>query len=244
LARSGYLAGDDQRRLEELDAALRDPTARAVVAARGGYGATRISHRADFASLARYPKWCIGFSDVTALHLEAARAGVASLHASNLVALGRADASAREEWLQAVEQPLAPRVFTRLSTLAPGRVRGLLAGGNLTLLQCSAASGRLSLPQGCLLFLEEVSEAPYRIDRMLTSLLISGHLNRVAGFCIGDLSLDGSPPAALEVVHERLAPLGVPIVAGLPMGHGNVNRCLPLGVLAELGDGELRINPD
>jgi muramoyltetrapeptide carboxypeptidase len=94
-----------------------------------------------------------------------------------------------------------------------------------------------------LLFLEEVSEAPYRIDRMLTSLLVSGHLDHVAGFCIGDLSLDGTPPAVLEVVRERLAPLGVPIVAGLPMGHGNINRCLPLGVLAELGDGELRINP-
>lgn len=244
LARSGYLAGDDQRRLQELDAALRDPTARAVVAARGGYGATRISHLADFKSLARYPKWCVGFSDVTALHLEAARAGVASLHASNLVALGRADADAREEWLRALEQPLAPRVFRSLHTLVPGRVRGLLAGGNLTLLLCSAASGRLCLPAGCLLFLEEVSEAPYRIDRMLTSLLISGHLDRVAGFCIGDLSLDGMPPAALEVVRERLAPLGVPIVAGLPMGHGQINRCLPLGVTAELGDGELRINPD
>jgi muramoyltetrapeptide carboxypeptidase len=242
LEREGYLAGDDRRRLDELDAALRDPVARAVVAARGGYGATRISHLADFSSLARHPKWCVGFSDVTALHLEALRAGVASLHAPNLAALGRGDAEAREDWLSALEQPLALRVFTGLRTLVPGRARGVLAGGNLTLLFCSAASRRLRLPDGCLLFFEEVSEAPYRIDRMLTSLLISGHLDRVAGFCIGDLTGEGSTDTTLEVVRERLSPLGVPILAGLPIGHGNVNRCLPLGVPAQLGDAELNVN--
>jgi muramoyltetrapeptide carboxypeptidase len=243
LQRTGYLAGDDQRRLAELDAALRDPSARAIVAARGGYGATRITHLADFSSLQRHPKWCVGFSDVTALHLEALRVGVASLHAANLASLGRGDAQARAEWLEALEAPLAPRRFSSLRALAPGRARGLLVGGNLTLLFCCAASGRLRLPDGCLLFLEEVGEAPYRIDRMLTSLLVSGHLDRVAGFCIGDLTSDGSPPAVLEVVRERLAGLGVPILAGLPVGHGHLNRCLPLGVPAQLGDTELSLHP-
>jgi muramoyltetrapeptide carboxypeptidase len=243
LQRAGYLAGDDQRRLAELDAALRDPSARAIVAVRGGYGATRITHLADFASLQRHPKWCVGFSDVTALHLEALRVGVASLHASNLASLGRADAVARAEWLEALEAPLAPRTFTSLRPLAPGRAQGPLAGGNLTLVFCCAASGRLRLPDGCLLFLEEVSEAPYRIDRMLTSLLISGHLDRVAGFCIGDLGSDGSTSAALEVVRERLGGLGVPVVAGLPIGHGHSNRCLPLGVPAQLGETELSLHP-
>jgi muramoyltetrapeptide carboxypeptidase len=118
----------------------------------------------------------------------------------------------------------------------------VLAGGNLTLLFCSAASGRLRLPDGCLLFFEEVSEAPYRIDRMLTSLLVSGQLDRVAGFCIGDLTADGSTSATLEVVRERLSPLGVPILAGLPIGHGKLNRCLPLGVPAQLGAAELSLN--
>jgi muramoyltetrapeptide carboxypeptidase len=145
--------------------------------------------------------------------------------------------------LEALEAPLATRRFGSLRPLAPGRARGLLVGGNLTLLFCCAASGRLHLPDGCLLFLEEVSEAPYRIDRMLTSLLVSGHLARVAGFCIGDLSSDGSAPAALEVVRERLGGLGVPIVAGLPMGHGHLNRCLPLGVPAQLDETELSLHP-
>jgi muramoyltetrapeptide carboxypeptidase len=243
LQRAGYLAGDDQRRLAELDSALRDPSARAIVAVRGGYGATRITHLADFASLQRHPKWCVGFSDVTALHLEALRVGVASLHASNLATLGRGDAVARAEWLDALEAPLARRCFTSLRELVPGRAQGILVGGNLTLLFCCAASGRLRLPDGCLLFLEEVGEAPYRIDRMLTSLLVSGHLDRVAGFCIGDLTSEGAPPAALEVVRERLSGLGVPIIAGLPIGHAHVNRCLPLGVPAQLGETELSLHP-
>jgi muramoyltetrapeptide carboxypeptidase len=241
--RAGYLAGDDQRRLAELDAALRDPKARAIIAVRGGYGATRITHLADVASLQRHPKWCVGFSDVTALHLEALRVGVASLHAANLAALGRGDAVARSEWLETLESAHAPRSFTSLRALVPGCAEGILVGGNLTLLFCCAASGRLRLPDGCLLFLEEVGEAPYRIDRMLTSLLVSGHLDRVAGFCIGDLSSDGAPPAALEVVRERLSGLGVPVVAGLPIGHAHVNRCLPLGVQAQLGESELSLRP-
>ncbi|MEY4551196.1 MAG: hypothetical protein RL685_7391 [Pseudomonadota bacterium] len=242
LERDRYLAGDDRRRLDELDQALRDPLARAVIAARGGYGATRITHRADFESLRRYPKWCVGFSDVTALHVEALRVGVASIHAPNLAALGRGDLETREDWLAALEQPLTPRLFSGLQELVPGQARGTLAGGNLTLLFCSAASGRLRLPDGCLLLLEEVSEAPYRIDRMLTSLLISGQLDRVAGFCIGDLSGDGKNDDALAVVQERLSPLGVPVLAGLPIGHGNINRCLPLGIPAQLANGELRLN--
>lgn len=242
LERDRYLAGDDRRRLDELDQALRDPLARAVIAARGGYGATRITHRADFESLRRYPKWCVGFSDVTALHVEAMRVGVASIHAPNLAALGRGDTETRENWLAALEQPLTPRLFAGLQELAPGHASGTMVGGNLTLLFCCAASGRLHLPDGCLLLLEEVSEAPYRIDRMLTSLLISGQLDRVAGFCIGDLSGDGKNDAALAVVQERLSSLGVPVLAGLPIGHGNINRCLPLGIPAQLANGELRLN--
>lgn len=248
LERQGYLAGSDQRRLEELNDALRDPTARVLLAARGGYGATRICHEADFQSLARHPKWCVGFSDFTALHLEAARIGVSSIHAPNLTSLGRADARARSDWVQAVEAPLGRRCFESLEVLAPGKAAGTLVGGNLSLLFSSAASGRLALPPGCLLFVEEINEAPYRIDRMLTSLLISGHFRSVAGVCVGDLTDDPRQKheqLALDVVRERLAPLGIPVLAGLPVGHGLVNQPLPLGVHASLSSHPARliVNP-
>jgi muramoyltetrapeptide carboxypeptidase len=241
LERRGYLAGSDQRRLDELNEALRDPHARAVIAARGGYGATRICAAADFASLARHPKWCVGFSDFTALHLEALRAGVASLHAPNLAALGRGDAAARADFLQALEHPLAPRTFAGLDVLRPGRAAGILVGGNLTLLFTAAASGQLELPRGAILFFEEVNEAPYRLDRMLTALASSGRLDALAGLCMGDLAGDAehaAQRAARDVVIDCLGHLGVPLLAGLPIGHGLVNRPLPLGVPARI-DGAL-----
>jgi muramoyltetrapeptide carboxypeptidase len=249
LERRGYLAGSDQRRLAELDEALRDPDARAVIAVRGGYGATRVCPAADIASLLRYPKWCVGFSDFTALHLAAMRVGVASLHAPNLGALGRGDDVARAEWLDALEQPLARRCFSGLQVLYPGHASGTLVGGNLTLLFTAAASGQLALPDGAILFFEEVNEAAYRIDRMLTALGASGHLERVAGFCIGDLAPDREDAlrqAAWGAVVDCLGPLGVPIVAGLPVGHGLINQPLPLGVPAHLdaSSGALLINPN
>jgi muramoyltetrapeptide carboxypeptidase len=243
LERRGYLAGDDHRRLTELNEALCDPTARAIVAVRGGYGLTRICHAASVPELLRHPKWCVGFSDFTALHLEAMHAGVASLHASNLAALGRGDEVARSEWLDALERPLARRVFTGLEPLCPGQGRGVLVGGNLTLLFTAAASGRLRLPDGCLLFFEEVNEALYRIDRMLTALRTSGQLARVAGICVGDLVDDGKPSArraAADVLLDCLGGLGVPLAMGLPVGHGRVNVPLPLGVPARL-DADLGV---
>jgi muramoyltetrapeptide carboxypeptidase len=242
--RQGFLAGNDQRRLDELNEALRDPLASAIIAARGGYGASRICHQADFASLARHPKWCVGFSDFTAIHLEASRTGVSSLHAANLGSLGRSDAVARESWIRSIEQPLAEKRFEGLEVLAPGRCSGVLMGGNLSLLYAYAASGRLALPEGCLLFIEEVNEAPYRIDRMLTSLLVGGHLQHVTGICLGDLT-DAHPPQtnalALGVFRERLGELGIPMLAGLPVGHGPSNHSLPLGVLAELSSQPARL---
>jgi muramoyltetrapeptide carboxypeptidase len=249
LERRGYLAGDDQRRLDELNDALCDPTARAIVAVRGGYGLTRICHLARVPELLRHPKWCVGFSDFTALHLEAMQAGVASLHASNLAALGRADELARAQWLDALERPLARRTYAGLEVLTPGRCSGVLVGGNLTLLFTAAASGRLRLPDGCILFFEEVNEAPYRIDRMLTALRMSGQLAKVSGFCVGDLVDDDKPAArraVAGVVLDCLGSLGAPLAMGLPVGHGRLNAPLPLGVLARLdaSAGVLTLTPE
>jgi muramoyltetrapeptide carboxypeptidase len=235
--RDGFLAGSDSRRLEELRGAFDDRAAQAVVAARGGYGLTRIAHALGGCAFREEPKWVVGFSDITALHVEAQRAGVASLHAHNLSGLGRGDDRGRAEWLRALEHPREHRAFKGLTPWRPGTARGPIAGGNLTVLFTCAAAGRLSLPDGAVLLLEDVSEAPYRVDRMLSALLASGALDRVSAVLVGDFTdspagRHGVPVEA--VLRERLEPLAVPVLAGFPAGHGRRNVPVHLGLPAHL----------
>lgn len=243
----GFLAGPDARRRAELEAALGDPGVRAVVAARGGYGLTRILHATRSASLARDPKWVVGFSDVTALHVECARLGIASIHAHNCAGLGRGDARARAEFLDVLERPKRRRHFAELETWRSGHADGVLAGGNLTVLFTLAAAGRLFLPDGAILFLEDVTEAAYRLDRMLTALLVGGALDRVAGVVVGQLTDCPSGPhgvPAERAVRERLDELQIPVLAGLDAGHGQPNLPLVFGAPARIGDGALTLFPE
>jgi muramoyltetrapeptide carboxypeptidase len=231
--REGYLAGTDARRLAELNRCLRDPSLEAVIAVRGGYGLTRIAERADFAALRRHPKWLVGFSDVTALHVEALRAGVASLHAQNVGGLGHGDARLRARFVEALEHPTAPRTYD-LERWVPGHACGTLVGGNLALL--AATAHRLRFPAGAILALEDVTEQAYRLDRMLTALINAGALDRIGGVVVGDFT--DCPPSCgvrpASVLQERLATLRVPVVAGLPFGHGPWNEPLTLGIRATL----------
>lgn len=231
-ARAGYLAGPDERRRGELAGYLADPGIRAIFAMRGGYGLSRFAHGLDWSRLAAEPRWLVGFSDVTALHVEAARSGVASVHGPMVAALGRADEVSRGLTLRAVEEPLAPFRLEGLSCLRAGRAEGPLFGGNLTLLHACAAAGRLLVPPGSLLLIEDVTERPYRIDRMLTTLLVGGHLDRVAGVVVGEFSDCAPGPDRVtteQVLAERLGSLGVPVVAGAPIGHGVRNVPVVLG---------------
>jgi len=232
LSRQGFLAGADVDRLSDLNQALRDPHVNAIVAARGGYGAGRIVHLADWESLARAPKWLVGFSDITLLHQEAQRVGVCSLHAENAAGLGRGSAHARTSWIDALENPLAARRFAGLEGLWPGTAEGPLLGGNLTMLFSALAAGRLFLPPGSVLALEDVTESSYRVDRMLTALLQSRALDCVAAIVLGDFT-DCSPgPHSVPVgavLHERLSTLRVPLLGGLRFGHGAHNEPLLLG---------------
>jgi len=234
--RTGYLAGSDERRLRELDRFLRDPTVGAIIAARGGYGLLRIAHRADWAAFRRFPKWLVGFSDTTTLHLEALRAGVASLHAENAGGVGGGDAELRAAFVNALEHPTERRVHPGLETWTGGRATGPLVGGNLTLISYAAAAGRLRLPAGSLLVVEDVTEAAYRVDRMISALIAGGHFDELAGVIVGDFSDCPSSHGveALDVVRERFATLRIPTAAGLPVGHGGRNQPLVLGCRAAL----------
>ena len=231
-AARGFLAGEDARRREELQAALVEPDVAAVVCARGGYGLSRYVHQLDLEPMVTRPRWVVGFSDVTALHVELASLGVGSLHACHVTAMGQGNAALREQLIAALEDPCAKRRYDGLEVVVGGRATGRLHGGNLTLLHACAAAGRLRLPSGCVLFLEDVTELPYRIDRCLTTLLVGGHLDGVAAVALGEFTGCGPGRDGVrvqEVIAERLAPLGIPIVAGLPVGHGRDNEPVVMG---------------
>jgi len=243
--RDGYLAGADERRREELARALSDPDAKAVVAVRGGYGALRVVDEVGWDALVRKPKWVVGFSDITALHAMAWRAGVAAVHGPNVTGLSlAAPPSVRAAWLAALERPTAPRVWRGLRVIHAGQARGPLVGGNLAMIHAMASAGRLLVPDGAVLALEDVTEAPYRVDRMLTSLHLGGHLARVSAIVFGGFDRCSPGPDGRtidEVLEERTRSLGVPVLGQAPFGHGRINEAFVIGMTALVRDGEMHL---
>lgn len=238
-AREGFLAGSDERRLAELRAALEDDRVQAIVAARGGYGATRLLDRLPLELVARHPKLLVGFSDVTALHALFARAGLGSLHASMMAALGRASDALVARWCAAVEGALPPSLHG-LQAFAPGTATGPLLGGNLAVLTALIGTPYAPPLDGCVLFLEDTGERPYRVDRMLTTWLHAGWLARPAAIALGAF-VDAAPgPDGVSVeavLRERLGGLGIPVLAGVPAGHVDDNLELPFGASVEVDAG-------
>jgi muramoyltetrapeptide carboxypeptidase len=246
LSRDGYLAGDDARRAGEISSAFEDREVRAVVAARGGYGALRLTDDLPWDALVGHPKWIVGFSDVTALHAMAWRSGVASVHGPNVTGLGDdASPAVRGAWIASLEQPDASRAWTGLTVLRAGEAQGVVVGGNLALLHALAAAGRLVVPRGAVLVLEDVSEAPYRVDRMLTSLAIGGHLARASAIVFGgfdrcDSGADGR--SVEDVLAERTHSLAIPVLAAAPFGHQARNEAFVLGAAARIAGDEMHFD--
>jgi muramoyltetrapeptide carboxypeptidase len=244
LARQGYLAGDDTARSSELSSALADPEVKAIVAVRGGYGAMRILDSVDLRTLARSPKWIVGFSDITALHAAAWAQSIASIHGSHVASLAGASARVRASWLAALERPDAVQEWRGLTVVHPGEATGPIVGGNLTLLFSMAASGRLTLPDGALLAIEDITERPYRVDRMLTALGLGGHLQKLAGIVVGGFDQCDRGPDGVEVhdvIAERTRNLGIPVLSGAPFGHGDRNESFVLGLPARIGASKVSL---
>jgi muramoyltetrapeptide carboxypeptidase len=254
-AHHGYLAGTDAERADDLNAALRNPDADAVWCIRGGYGITRILDQVDFAAFASHPKPVIGFSDITALLLALTQeTGIPTFHGP--VARHGLTSFSRTHFERVVMRPEAAGVLERLpqdeSTLVPrdhrvvalrtGIAEGRLVGGNLSLIQCLIGTRFMPDLSGAILFLEDVGEAVYRIDRMLSHLRLAGALEGVSGIVVGqftDMQRRGADGAMGfdRVIAHYLEPLGVPLAMGFPIGHVDDQWTLPIGIRARLDAG-------
>ena len=236
--RFGYLAADDAARAEDLMHAWCAPGVTAVLCARGGYGVHRMVDLLDWESLAGAgPKVLVGFSDHTALHQAfAARLGLSTVHGPVLTSLVSGDEESRAHLRSLLFEPEAGTSLTSATTvsLVTGRAEGVLVGGNVTLLAAGAGThGSLSAAES-IAVLEDVGDELYRLDRSVTQLLRTGWLDGVRGIVLGDFTGHATPEDVRSLMADRLAPLGVPLVAGAPFGHEARNLAFPLGVPAVL----------
>ena len=255
-ARLGFLAGTDRARAADLMAMFADKKVKAIVCLRGGYGSARILDRLDYAVIRRNPKIFSGYSDITSLHFALLKkAGLVSIHSPMLngeLADPKIPEFTRKSFFRLVMEAkpagsiCAGCAGKTISVLRGGRAEGRLIGGNLTLICASLGTPFQPSFKGKILFFEDVSERPFRLDRSLTQLLNAGILLQVAGIAVGVNKNCRDPNAkpggeyrqsAADVVKERLSQLRVPVVTGLPFGHVDLNATIPVGVTAKL-DGE------
>ncbi len=237
-SRTGYLAGSDRERLDGIGWLL-DRGVDALLAARGGYGVMRILPEMPWDRLARWGGWVAGFSDITALHSAlATRYGRATLHGPMVSSLARDPGSAESllAWLSGAGGG-EPFRFSPRNVLRPGVARGVSAGGTLSILAALAATPFEPEYDGCVLFLEDVGESLYRLDRLLTQLRLSSRLAGARAVILGRLTRCGRGEAGWRERWRALvleaAPAAV-VVEGLPFGHGGANVAFPLGVEVEV----------
>jgi len=236
--RFGYLASDDAARADDLMRAWCDPEVQAVFCARGGYGVQRMVDLLDWESIAAAgPKVLVGFSDVTALHQAfGSRLGLSTIHGPVVTSLGAGDDESRTHLHALLFDPEPGVALTPspVETLVGGRAEGVLVGGNIAMLASEVGSRNSLRAASSIAVLEEIGEEAYRLDRMLTQLLRAGWFDDVLGIALGTFTDCGLPASVRDLAVDRLAPLGVPLLWGAPIGHDDRNLSFPYGVPAVL----------
>ncbi|NNJ72665.1 MAG: LD-carboxypeptidase, partial [Enterobacterales bacterium] len=258
--RRGYLAGMDKQRAADVNAMFEDKSVDGIFCLRGGYGSPRILPYLIYDTIRNNPKAIIGYSDVTAL-LNAiyAKTGLITFHGpiagqrfsdytvasfkkvlfepqANIKLAEAPPFEEKEGWVER---------DNRLTTIVPGKAQGRLIGGSLTLMAVLVGTPYEPDYRGKILFLEDVSEAPYKVDRMLTHLTLAGRLQQVAGVVFGKCTKCGSSGNSLsmeQVLYDHLEPLGIPVVRGAMIGHIDDMATIPIGAKAEINTADGPIN--
>lgn len=261
-SRYGHLAGTDEQRAEEFNVMFRDPSVKAVIALRGGSGAAQILDKIDYNGIAENPKIFIGYSDITALHLAIyEKTGLVTFHGPLAVSTWNQYAYEYFKRLLFNAETVTwknptykggqlAQTANRTRTITPGKATGILLGGNLSVL--TGIMGSPYFPKdwsNTILYLEDVGEAIYAVDRMMSQLYLGGVLEQISGFVFGkcsDCDPKGSSYGSLtleEVIDYYIKPLGIPAYSGAMIGHINDNWTIPNGAEAEINatSGSIRL---
>jgi muramoyltetrapeptide carboxypeptidase len=234
--KKGYLAGRDEARLEDFHAMFGDSSVKAILCARGGFGTIRLLDGIDYDLVRSNPKVIAGYSDITALLIALFNeTGLITFHGPVLRNLAR-DPEGNLDSLLETTSSGEPRTIDLSggTTLKRGSAKGMVIGGNLSL-TCSLI-GTPYLPDlnGAILFIEDTNEPTYRIDRMLTHLRLAGVIRNLSGLIAGDFTGCGEPEEINRLLREITHGVNIPVVDGLPVGHGTQNKTIPMGISAEL----------
>ncbi|MBT5225113.1 MAG: LD-carboxypeptidase [Candidatus Marinimicrobia bacterium] len=251
----GYLGGTDKRRVDEFMVGWTNPHVKAIFPGTGGYGTTRILDQLDYNIIKANPKILVGFSDITGLHLAINKmTGLTTFHTpSPMYGLGSAknlSPISNHYFWQAIEKDnpngytIDPKDFEledSIITLHGGKGKGELIGGNLSLINTLMGTPYEIETKGRILFIEDVGEAPYRIDRYFSQLKMAGKFDHLEGVIIGKLTRRPTEPpddensfTMMEVLEQYFSKLGVPVLANFPIGHYKHNISLPIGIMAEI----------
>jgi muramoyltetrapeptide carboxypeptidase len=239
-----YLAGSDKERTSDFQTLLNDPTIKALCSARGGYGSTRIVDQIDYAALLKNPKWFIGFSDTTAFHLKFHKMGIASIHGTMPVLFSKRDSAASVESLRKLLFDGECRLEAQASRdNRHGKVSGMVIGGNLSLIVDSLGTESEPDTNGKILFIEEIDEYLYKIDRMMTQLRRTGKLKNLKGLVVGHMTdiKDGElsfGENVQEIISNAVRDYAYPVGFRFPSGHENPNLAWINGGCATLDVNE------
>ncbi|MEA3360114.1 MAG: LD-carboxypeptidase [Thermodesulfobacteriota bacterium] len=229
-----YLAGHDNDRAADLHQMFSDPEIKAIFCARGGYGTARLLDIIDFDIIRKNPKIIVGFSDITALlNTIYKKTGLITIHGPTLSQLPKDN-----NWQnlsKLIATSYKPEVFFgKGKKINRGKARGILLGGNLSIISSLCGTSFLPSFKNAILFLEDKGESPYRLDRMLTQLLQANVLKELSALIIGQINDCGKKEIIESMLEDRLCGLDIPVITGLPVGHGDENMSLPLGLPALL----------
>ena len=227
-------AGNDDARLEDLQTAIDDPSVKAIWMARGGYGTHRIIDDVSFKSLEKSPKWIIGYSDITVLHGALNKKNIESLHATMPINFKDQSLESFNGLISILEGENPNYSIENHPLNIKGKAKGKLVGGNLSIIYSLTGTSILPEMKGSILFLEDLDEYLYHVDRMMMNLKLSGVLDDISGLIIGGMSdmNDNKVPFgknALEIIDEHVSDLGIPVCYQFPAGHQFENQPLILG---------------
>jgi len=246
----GYLAGSDQERADEFNKLWADPEIKAVVAARGGYGCLRMIDLIDMKQIRKHPKILIGFSDLTVLlNAILKKTGMVTFHGPVVTTLASIDKQSKTSFFNILTGKTPELIKpAKVEVLKAGKAKGVLLGGNLATLVHMLGTPHESPWNNTILFIEDIGESPYRLDRFLTHLYQAKRLQKIKGLILGTFTDDDRKEngAMQKAVHERIAELfkntDIPVWENFPTGHSRRNLTLPIGEMVEMDSATVKLS--